>query len=133
MKWIKRIGIGIISLPFILILAVILFEIFGMYVNHNATNRQTKELQANLENNITDIEIIDVYSETGNTSGTGNHVDCLSIINFTTEMTKDEIESALLEYYEFDEWGCSIEIMENGIFSFELCTSAPFPDNIEGH
>ncbi len=73
MKWLKRTGLALLLLPVIIIAVFILYEIFGMCVNHIATGRQTNKLQVNLEKEIPDIEIISVYSETGNTSGTGNH------------------------------------------------------------
>lgn len=132
MKQIKRIAIGVISLPFILIGLYILFEIFGMCVNHAATDRQTKELTDNLTKAIADVEITDVYSETGNTSGTGNHVDCLSIITFSSKQSLTEIQDSMSEYYEWNEWGCFVE-ERDGSYVFYLNTSAPFVDNIEGH
>ncbi len=133
MKILKRIVVSIFSLPIILIIGFILFEIFGMCVNHIATKQQTDKLQTNLENEISDIKFIDVYSETGNTSGTGNHVDCLSLIEFSTKMQMSEIENCMSEYYEFDEWCCFVEKTEDGNYLFYLNTSAPFRDNIEGH
>ena len=132
MKYIKRIFIAILSLPFVVIGLFIIFELFGMCVNHAATARQTKELKANLEKAINDIQIIDVYFETGNTSGTGNHVDCLSIVIFSTDSPLEEIEEKMSDYYEWDEWLCFITETEEG-YMFYLNTSAPFGDNIEGH
>lgn len=132
MKHIKRIFIGIICLPFLLIGFLILFELLGMAVNHFATYQQTKELKSNLIEAVSDIEIIDVYSETGNTSGTGNHVDSLTIITFSSQQTLEEIQSRMKEYYEFNEWYCRIEETEER-YVFYLNTSAPFTDNIEGH
>lgn len=133
MKWLKRTGILLLSLPFLLITIVILYEIFGMGVNHMAAKRQTGTLQKNLEKEISDIHVIDVYSETGNTSGTGNHVDCLSVITFSTEMPEPELANRMSEYYTFDAWSCRIEKTEDGNYEFYLNTSAPFADNIEGH
>ncbi|MBD5516880.1 MAG: hypothetical protein HDR06_20170 [Lachnospiraceae bacterium] len=133
MKWFKRIGMAILFLPFILILGVIVFEIVGMSVNHAATDRQTKKLQADLTEGISDLEIINVNSETGNSSGTGNHVECMSTIIFSTEMNESEIEEAMAAYYDFDNEYCIIRKEENGTFSIYLATTAPFPDNIEGH
>lgn len=103
-----------------------------MCVNHAATGRQTKELKSNLEKAIDDIRIIDVYSETGNTAGTGNHVDCLSIVNFSTNSPLKEVKEKMSGYYEWDEWSCFIEETEEG-YLFYLNTPAPFADNIEGH
>ena len=88
MNWAKRFGIVLLSLPIALIAVWVLYEIFGMCINHIATKNQTNTLRTNLESEISDIEIISVYSETGNTSGTGNHVDCMSLIMFSTEMQK---------------------------------------------
>ena len=133
MKLVKRVGVVLLSLPIILIVIFILYEIFGMCINHVATKRQTDKLQINLENKISDIKIVDVYSETGNTSGTGNHVDCLSAIKFSTKMQESEIESSMSEYYEFNEWSCFVNRTDDGNYVFYLNTSAPFKDNIEGH
>lgn len=133
MKWLKRIGLAMLFLPFLLIIIFILYEIFGMCINHRETKRQTDRLQANLEQQISDIHIVDIYSETGNTSGTGNHVDCLSSITFSTEMQEEEIRKYMAEFYEFDEWSCYIKKTEDGNYLFYLNTSAPFSNNIEGH
>lgn len=131
MRVLKKIGAVILFSPFILITIFILYEIFGMCVNHIASKRQTDELQTNLKNEISDITIIDVYSETGNTSGTGNHVDCLSKITFSSEMPQEEIESIMSKYYNFDGESCYID--RTGNYLFYLNTSAPFAGNIEGH
>lgn len=133
MKWLKRTSLGLLSLPIILIIMVILYEIFGMCVNHIATKRQTDRLKMNLENEIQDIKFVKIYSETGNTSGTGNHVDCLSSIIFSTEMQEFEIENSMSEYYEFNEWSCYIDKTDDGNYLFYLNTSAPFKNNIAGH
>lgn len=133
MKWIKRFGIGILVLPVMLTAIWGLYEIFGMCINHIATEKQTSTLQRNLETEIPDIEIISVYSETGNTSGTGNHVDCLSSIVFSTEMQETEIEDCLSQYYMFDEWWCYVDQTDDGYYTISVNTSAPFADNIEGH
>ena len=133
MKVLKRIGLVILSLPIFLIVFFILNEIFGMCVNHMATKHQTDQLQANLEKEISDFKIVEVYSETGNTSGTGNHVDCLYAITFSTEMQDMEIKNSMSKYYHFDEWNCFVTKTEDGNYLFYLNTSAPFRDNIEGH
>ena len=104
-----------------------------MCVNHIAAGEQTKTLQANLENEIADIEIIKVYSETGNTSGTGNHVDCLSSIVFSTQIQESEIEECMTKYYVFDEYSCRVSKTQDGYYVIDINTSAPFADNIEGH
>ena len=64
MKWLKRTGLIILCLPFLLIISFILYEIFGMCMNRLATKQQTERLQTNLKNEISDIEIKDIYSET---------------------------------------------------------------------
>lgn len=133
MKWAKRFGIVMISLPIALAAVWVLYEIFGMCINHVTTKDQTDTLRANLECEISDIEIISVYSETGNTSGTGNHVDCLSSIMFSTEMQETEIADCMSKYYDFDEWNCYVDKTDDGYYKIYINTSAPFADNIEGH
>ena len=133
MKWLKRTGAAVLLLPFLCSISFILYEVFGMCINHIATERQTAELRSNLESVIQDIQIISVSSETGNTSGTGNHVDCLSSITFSTQMQESEIKDSMAEYYELNEWSCYITKTEDGLYLFYLNTSAPFADNIEGH
>ena len=92
MKWAKRFGIVMLSLPIALVIVWVIYEIFGMCINHITTKKQTNRLRTNLESEISDIEIISIYSETGNASGTGNHVDCMSSIIFSTEIQETEIE-----------------------------------------
>ena len=104
MKQLKKLGIVILSLPIILVVILVLYEIFVICINNITTKKQTNTLKINLENEISDIEIINIYSETGNTSGTGNHVDCLSSITFSTKMQETEIKNCMSEYYVFDEW-----------------------------
>ena len=133
MNWAKRFGIVILSLPIALIAVWVLYEIFGMCINHIATKNQTNTLRTNLESEISDIEIISVYSETGNTSGTGNHVDCMSLIMFSTEMQETEIKHCMSKYYVFDEWSCYVNKTDDGYYKIYINTSAPFADNIEGH
>ncbi|XCP86516.1 hypothetical protein ABXS75_06895 [Roseburia hominis] len=133
MKWLKRFGIAILVLPIILLVILGGYEVFGMCINHIATQKQTHTLQMNLENEISDIEIVNAYSETGNTSGTGNHVDCLSSITFSTDMQKTEIEDCMSNYYVFDESSCYVNKTEDGYYVIYINTSAPFVDNIEGH
>lgn len=133
MKRLKRSGIFILFLPCMLAVIWTAYEIFGMWANHMATWKQTNTLQENLEKEISDIMIINVYSETGNTSGTGNHVDCLSSVLFSTEMQEDEIEDRMSKYYTFDEESCHVDKADDGYYSININTSAPFADNIEGH
>ena len=122
------VGVTIVSIPFLLIALWIGTEIFGIFANHAATDNQTKNLWNVIEQQIDDAKIIDEYSETGNTSGTGNHVDCLSRITFSSEKNEETVSKTLEENFEY--WDL---IFENGIYIVTLNTSAPFPDNIEGH
>ena len=133
MKWVKRFGIVMSSLPIVLVVVWVLYEIFGMCINHIATKEQTNTLRRNLEREISDIDIISDYSETGNTSGTGNHVDCLSFIIFSTQMQETEIEDCMSKYYVFDEWSCYVNKTNDGYYKIYINTSAPFAHNIEGH
>lgn len=133
MKWLKRFGTAVLTLPVAILVVWGLYEVFGMCVNHIAAKEQTHTLQMNLENTISDIEIVNVHSETGNTTGTGNHVDCLSSIIFSTEMPETEIEDRLSEYYAFDGWSCYVDKTDDGHYIIYVNTPAPFADNIEGH
>lgn len=133
MKILKRIGLVLLSLPVLLILLFLFYELFGMCINHMAARQQTDQLRTRLEHEIPDIQILDVCSETGNTSGTGNHVDCFSSVTFSTELQESEIENRMSGYYSFDDWFCYVTKTEDGNYFFYLNTSAPFADNIEGH
>ncbi len=134
MKALKKVLIGVLSAPFVLVLLFVLFEIFGMIVNHTATGIQTNTLHRDIRNAFPKTEIISVESQTGNTSGTGNHVDCLTRITFTSNLPLSDVQSKLSDRYEWNEWHCYVETTETvGEYRFYLCTSAPFPDNIEGH
>ena len=133
MKQLKKLGIVILSLPIILVVILVLYEIFGICINHITTKKQTNTLKINLENEISDIEIINIYSETGNTSGTGNHVDCLSSITFSTKIQETEIKNCMSEYYVFDEWSCYINKTDDGYYIICINTPDQFADNIEGH
>ena len=133
MRWVKRLGIMTLFLPVLLAVIWVLYQIFGMGVNYMATREQTNTLRTNLESEISDIELIDVYSETGNTSGTGNHVDCLSSIIFSTEMEEAEIEDCMSKYYDFDDWSCYVDKTDDGYYKIYINTTAPFADNIAGH
>lgn len=133
MKWLKRFGLALIFLPILLTVIFVLYEIFGMCVNHMATKEQTETLQMYLESEIPDIEVISVSSETGNTSGTGNHVDCFSVIVFSTKMLETEIEECMEEYYVFEDGDCYVDRTEEGYYMICVNSSAPFADNIEGH
>lgn len=134
MKTIKKILIGAAAAPFVLVLLFVLFEILGMIVNHTATGIQTGLLRRDIKKAFPTSEIVSVESQTGNTSGTGNHVDCLTRITFTSDLPLSDVQSKLSDRYEWNEWYCYVETTETvGEYRFYLCTSAPFPDNIEGH
>ncbi len=122
------IGIGIISIPILLIVGIFLFEIVGMIVNHAVADKHVKNLKTYIESSIDDVTISDVYSFTGNTTGTGNHVECESKVTFETALTKEEVESVISEKYEYHE----LEI-EDGSYVVTVYGDVPFRDNIEGH
>lgn len=157
MKIIKRILITLICIPLLTIFAFIAFEIFGLSVNHYATSQQTNSLKETILSVAPDAEILDAYSETGNTSGTGNHVDMLSVVLIKTNIELSKLKSDLNEHYKLDSWSFWIEETgsyklwhdENSLSNFfdklavpkemyntyivYLCQSAPFADNIQGH
>lgn len=159
MKVIKRIFISILCLPVVLILLFIVYEIIGMVVNHTATAMQTDKLEKAICDEISNAEILDTYSETGNTSGTGNHVDMLSVIAFRTSDDLDTVRNKLkqfdVEENEYDFWIETMESVEESRqeydYVYDYCdemeipddisscymayknASAPFSDNIEGH
>ena len=56
MKWVKRFGIVMLSLPIVLAIVYVLYEIFGMYINHITTKEQTNTLRTNLESEISESE-----------------------------------------------------------------------------
>ncbi len=161
-KLLKRIGICVICviiLPFAVIILFIGFEIIGAIVNSLATANQTKAMQENLQDTLQNVTIIDAYSETGNTTGTGNHTDMLSIVIFQENADLDEVIEKMSVFYELDTaTGCWIQKLDDIIteqqkyskyYSFlektelpadrEHCyvfvqiRSAPFADNIMGH
>ena len=130
MKTMKKVLIGILAVP----LFLILFEIFGMIINHASTCIQTNRLRHDIVDAIPNTEIISVESQTGNTSGTGNHVDCLTCITFTSGLSVPEIQDKLGSTYEWDEWNCYVDETDTkGEYLFFLRKHAPFVNNIEGH
>ena len=133
MKLMKNFGIALLFLPIILIGFFLIYEFLGLCANQLAARWQTERLQANLKREIPDIQILDVYTESGNTSGTGNHVDSLSSVTFATELEESEILDCLSAYYIGDEWSCFIEKAGESHYILYLNTAAPFPDNLAGH
>lgn len=103
MKVIKRILIGVLCIPFALIGMWVLFELFGLTVNHLSTHIQTYKLKQSLLNKLSSVEIVDTYSETGNTGPTGNHVDMLSVVIFKTDDSKLDIRNKLRSFYDLEE------------------------------
>lgn len=157
MRGAKRILKGTLFLPAALLVLIVLLEFIGMIANHAASARQTEQLVLLLEAELPQVEIVDRYTETGNTSGTGNHVDMLTAVVFKTDASLLEIED-LIRNHGLDEWDCWIEEMEKITASREKApylypyvekmkvpeklehtyllyrnSSAPFVDNIEGH
>ena len=70
---------AVVLIPLVLIVLFIAFEIIGAFVNSAAAAKQTKQLQSDIVKVLQNAAVLDTYSETGNTSGTGNHVDMLYI------------------------------------------------------
>lgn len=125
MKQLKYAAVVLLCLP-------VAYELFGMCVNHISTDRQTKRMKANLTKTVSDAVIFSEHSETGNSSGTGNHVDCVSVVNFSSSKSLEELTACLTPYYTFDDWNCRLDKTDAG-YVFYLNTRAPFADNIEGH
>ena len=121
-------GITIVSIPILLIALFIVIEIVGAIANHAATDKQTKELIAYIEESIEDASIIDTYSFTGNTTGTGNHVECESKVTFNSGMSEDEVSQIFEKKYKY-------HVLEKKDDSYVITVhgDAPFRDNIEGH
>lgn len=133
MKVIKKIGVGILLLPMILIAAFIIFELFGMCVNHISTGKQTKELKNDLADHISDFTLVDEESFTGN-KGNGNHVDRISTVKFTTDLSEKEIIGLMDDKYDFQAlMGAALDLDEQGNYVMTIISPAPFVDNIEGH
>ena len=130
MKALKKVLIGILALPLLLIL----YEVFGIIVNHASTGIQTSRLRHNIVDTLPGTDIISVESETGNTSGTGNHVDCLTRITFTSDLSLSEVQDKFSRTYEWNDLSCYVEETDKaGEYLFFLRKRAPFVNNIEGH
>ncbi|WP_026513219.1 hypothetical protein [Butyrivibrio sp. LB2008] len=123
------VGIGVIlALPLLLIVIFILIEIVGYVANNATTYKQTKELTSYIEKSIEDAGIVDVYSFTGNTTGTGNHVECESVVTFNSDMPEDEVARIFDKKYRYHD----LE-KKDGSYVITVIGDAPFRDNIEGH
>lgn len=127
--FLKKSGITALCLPVLLVLFFIIWELFGMCVNLISTEIQTKQLCSVIEKEFPNAGIIHKHSETGNTSGTGNHVDSLSAVTFSADLDKEQIFERLSGYYNYF-YICETD---NGCYIVEVVTSAPFWDNIAGH
>ena len=88
-----KIVIGILLLPFV-------YEMGGAIVNNFTTINQTCKLRDNIEETIPDSEIVNAVSETGNSTGTGNHVDCLSLVTFSTDLSLTEVQDKFSGKYK---------------------------------
>lgn len=158
----KKILLVVILLPIIMIALYIMYEILGMVVNEAATSNQTRRMEKHIESLLQNAVILDSYSETGNTSGTGNHVDMFSAVAFQTDDDLEQILNKMSAEYEFNATGCwiqSVDVMlsyklsfkeqgdeiylfldemqlpddKDDCYVFVQTTSAPFADNIVGH
>ncbi len=130
MKVLKKVFIVILAVPLLLII----YEVFGMIVNHSSTGFQTNRLRRDIVDAIPDTRIISVESQTGNTSGTGNHVDCLSCITFSSDLSLSEVQDKLSNSYEWNDLNCYVEETDTaGEYLFFMRKRAPFVNNIEGH
>ena len=52
-------------------------------------------VEGNIMKSLQNVTVLDTYSETGNTSGTGNHVDMLSVVLFQTDDNVEQISEKL--------------------------------------
>lgn len=130
MKTLKKCLFVIFALPIFLVM----LEVFGMIVNQASTGIQTSRLRHDIVDTLPDTEIISVDSETGNTTGTGNHVDCLTRITFTSDLSLSEVQNKLSRIYEWNDLSCYVEETDKaGEYLFFLRKRAPFADNIKGH
>ena len=145
----KKIIAAILGIPFLLIFLFVLYEFVGYTVNHRETERQTELLENYILENIDDVDaVIDSAFFTGNTSGTGNHTDMMSVLVIKSDNDKKDIETALKKEYKYievisgedfdkDNYPYSkLKLNEigdtKGIYVVCLIESAPFSDNIEG-
>ena len=128
LKVIFYIVAGVLSLAALMMIIIIAVEFCQGQANQAATRKQTYNLKTYIENSIDDVRIIDVYSETGNTSGTGNHVDCLSMITFVSEKSENDLRQLFEKQYPD-----SLLKGKNDCYEITVVTEAPFPDQFDGH
>ena len=108
-KILAGIGITIVAIPVLLIALFVVIEVVGNVANHAAT-------------------IVDSHSFTGNISGSGNHVECESMVTFNSDMAEDEVDRIFDAKYEYRELEKT-----DGSYIITVYGDAPFPDNLEGH
>ncbi len=96
-----EVGIGaILAFPLLLIALYIVIEMVGCVANQATTYMQTKGLTEYIEKSIEDVSIVEVYSFTGNTTGTGNHVECESKVTFNSGLSEDEVSQIFEKKYK---------------------------------
>ena len=103
-------------------------EFVAVGIEQKAGYYECQKCFAYIEKSIEDARIIDTYSFTGNTSGTGNHVECESKITFNTDMSEDDVDHIFEARYEYRK----LEKKDES-YTITVYGDAPFPDNIEGH
>ena len=156
MKALKVTGITFLCIIIAVIALFVGYEVVGIIANEHAADKQEKALVGILESS--DADILDSYTFVGNSSGTGNHVDLLtlfivraediSVIEEVLEGAYEETAAFPLEYFaviplsqvtnsydpyaRFVEEMAMPEDMEN-CYLVSYCNSAPFSDNIVGH
>lgn len=156
MKALKVTGITFLCIIIAAIALFVGYEVMGIIANEHAADKQEKALVGILESS--DADILDSYTFVGNSSGTGNHVDLLtlfivraediSVIEEVLEGAYEETAAFPLEYFavtplsqatnsydpyaRFVEEMAMPEDMEN-CYLVSYCNSAPFSDNIVGH
>lgn len=155
----KALRITAITFLCIIIAVIALFvgyEVVGIIANEHAADKQEKALVGILESSHADI--LDSYTFVGNSSGTGNHVDLLTLFIVRAEDIS-VIEEVLGEAYEeratfpleyftvtplsqlknsYDPYARFMEEMAmpedtENCYLISYCNSAPFSDNIIGH
>lgn len=133
--FLKKAGIIAMCLPVLLVLFFIIWELFGMCVNLISSEIQTNQLYSVIKKELPDAEIIHKYSQTGNTSGAGNHVDSLSVVILSADLDKEQILDRLRGNDDLSSWYDCVYIDETdtGYYIVKVVTSAPFVDNIMGH
>ena len=156
MKALKITAITFLGIIIAVILLFAGYEILGIFVNQHAADKQEKALVGIMD--ASDTELLDHYTFVGNSGGTGNHVDLLTlmivkaeekgVIEKTLEEAYEETGTFPLEYFtvtplslskdSYDPYARFVdemtipEDMEN-CYLISYCNSAPFVDNIMGH